>query len=114
MRIRFDETDRCVVCHLVGNLELLSVVEFRKDVARLSAQRHVVFDLSGVAFVDSFGIRALINEVRRTRAQGGHAVICAVRRSVRKLLEVVGFSWVASSFGTVGDALAYLRQPAVA
>jgi anti-anti-sigma factor len=114
MHIKFDEADGCVVCHLVGNLEHLTLTEFRDGIAQLTATKDVVFDLPGVPFLDSIGLGALINAVRRTRDQGGEAVICAPRPSLNRVLDVIGFSCIVSVFDTAADAQAHFVQPAVA
>jgi anti-sigma B factor antagonist len=110
----FEYIDAGVVCHLTGNLEHLTVVEFRESVAQLSGAKQVIFELSAVPFVDSAGLGALIGTVRRTREQGGEAVVCGARPSVQRVLEMVGLHRIVNVFGTLDEAQAYFSGRAVA
>jgi anti-sigma B factor antagonist len=112
--VTFEQTDIGVICHLVGNLEHLTVVEFRESVAHLGAAKQVIFELSAVPFVDSAGLGALIGTVRRTREQGGEAVVCAARPSVQRVLEMVGLHRIVHVFPTASEAQAYFSGRAVA
>jgi anti-anti-sigma factor len=112
--VTFEQADVGMICHLVGNLEHLTVVEFRDSVAHLGAAKQVIFELSAVPFVDSAGLGALIGTVRRTREQGGEAVVCAARPSVQRVLEMVGLHRIVSVFQTVTEAKDYFSRRAVA
>lgn len=114
MSVTFEQTGAGVVCHVTGNLEHLTVVEFREAVAHLGNAKQVIFELSAVPFVDSAGLGALIGTVRRTREQGGEAVVCCARPSVQRVLEMVGLNRVVSVFGTVAEAQAHFERRAVA
>jgi anti-anti-sigma factor len=114
MRVTFDETEAGVICHLVGNLEHLSVTQFRDAVAQLRDTRRVIFELSAVPFVDSAGLGALIGSVRRTREVGGDAVVCSARPSVKRVLEMVGLPRIVNVFDTLDEAQAYCLRRFVA
>ena len=75
-RVRCEETDGGVVCHIVGNLEQETVAQFRDAVTLISDKREVIFEISAVPFVDSAGLGALIGAVRRVRENGGDVVVC--------------------------------------
>ena len=107
MSVTFEQDEAGVVCHLTGNLEHLTVVDFRESVAHLGGAKRVIFDLSAVPFVDSAGLGALIGTVRRTREQGGEAVVCAARPSVQRVLEMVGLHRVVNVFSSLREAQAY-------
>ena len=92
MHVDYDEVGAGLVCHLVGNLEHLSVDEFREEVAQLRANAHVIFDLSAVPFVDSAGLGALIGAIRHVRDLNGDVIVCAARPSVARVLDIVGLS----------------------
>lgn len=64
---------------LVGDLDVVSVEQFAVRMADLEGggRSHVVIDLSGITFVDSSGINALVQSVRSVEARGGTAVLAA-------------------------------------
>lgn len=51
---------------------------------------HVVLDLSQVQFVDSSGLRALVNGAKRARSAGGRLELRSVPPVVRRVLDVSG------------------------
>jgi len=88
--VKFDHTESGTICRIMGNLEELTASQFRQDMAQVHARARVIFDMSAVPFVDSAGLGALIGVIRRIRESGGDAVVCAVRPSVGRVLDLVG------------------------
>jgi anti-anti-sigma factor len=114
VRVTFDETEAGVICCLIGNLEHLSVAQFRDAVAQLRDARRVIFELAAVPFVDSAGLGALIGAVRRTREIGGDAVVCAPRPSVKRVLDMIGLPRIVHVFDNLDEARAYFLRRSVA
>jgi anti-sigma B factor antagonist len=114
VRVTFDETEAGVICRLIGNLEHLSVAQFRDAVAQLRDARRVIFELAAVPFVDSAGLGALIGAVRRTREIGGDAVVCSARPSVKRVLDMIGLPRVVNVFDNLDEAQAYFLRRSVA
>lgn len=50
----------------------------------------VVIDLAGVSFIDSSGLRSLLDAGRRARSRGTDVVLRAVGPEVARLLEITG------------------------
>lgn len=50
----------------------------------------VVIDLEGVSFIDSSGLRSLLDGARRARARGTEVVLRAIGPEVSRLLELTG------------------------
>ncbi|MFP5489023.1 MAG: STAS domain-containing protein [Acidimicrobiia bacterium] len=57
-----------------------------------AAGPHVDLDLSGVEFVDSSGLRVLIDAHQRLTDSGGGLRLVAISDAVRRLLEISGVS----------------------
>jgi anti-anti-sigma factor len=106
LRVKFDQTEAGVVCHVMGNLENLTVGEFREDMALVHDGTRVIFDMSAVPFVDSAGLGALIGAIRRIRELNGEAVVCAVRPTVARVLDLVGLNRIVPVVGNVREAKA--------
>ncbi|MGH9106980.1 MAG: STAS domain-containing protein [Acidimicrobiales bacterium] len=104
VQVTCEETGQAVVCHLQGNLEHATVAHFREAFTTVPPGRPVVFDLSGVPFIDSAGLGALIGAVRRTREMGGEALVCAPRPSVNRVLEIVGLPRIVNVAASVEEA----------
>jgi anti-anti-sigma factor len=107
VNVTYDETGTALVCHLAGNLEQLTVRQFRESLARVRQSARVVFDLSAVNFIDSAGLGALIGAIRHVRELNGEAVVCSARPSVARALELVGLSHVVAVVGDISQARAF-------
>ncbi len=110
--------DNAVVLTLRGELDLRSSPNLRVQLADLvrRCDADVVLDLEDVSFIDSTGLAAMLNALRRlTRARRRLILVCAdgpVRRILR--LTRLDGTFVVHEF--VEDALAALsgRDPAAA
>ena len=112
VRVKFDQTEAGTVCRVIGNLEDLTAGEFREDIAQLHPHGRVIFELSAVPFVDSAGLGALIGAIRRIRDLDGDAVVCSVRPSVARVLELVGLNRIVAVLGDLDEAEAYFLRAA--
>jgi anti-anti-sigma factor len=74
---------------LIGEFDLASVDTFEAAVAPCAAgRREVIFDLSDLEFLDSSGIRAIV-EFALARPDKG-VVLKGARPNVRKVIELTG------------------------
>ena len=69
----------------------------------------VVFDLSGVEFVDSAGLGMLIYAYGSLRGKGGALRVCGVNPHVLSLLELTNMHTLLSIDGTREESLAALK-----
>jgi anti-anti-sigma factor len=114
VHVKCRETEAGVVCSVIGNLEYQSVNQFIDALPMVLGQKHVIYDLSGVPFIDWSGAAALAGAVRGTRAQGGDAVICALRPSVNRALKQIGVPSTVSVLNSPDEAESYLLERAAA
>jgi len=79
---------------LAGELEVVSVDEFSVRMADLDGggRSHVVIDVSGVTFIDSSGINALIRSVRSVEARGGTAVVASPSAVAQRVFAITRLS----------------------
>lgn len=101
------------VCHLSGELDAYSAPRFREAISGLCSFPLIAVDLSGVPFIDSAGLAALVCGVRRIREVGGRVALYAPRRNVGHLICIAGFDRVAPLLGDLAEAKAeLLLEPA--
>ena len=76
-----------------GRLDAVTVPAFEAMLTEhLNAGRsRLVIDLSGVTYISSSGLRALLSVRRRARSDGGDVVLCNMLPRVREIFEMVGF-----------------------
>jgi len=92
------------VCRPVGELDAFSVADFREHLAGLAGDDAVVIDLSGVPFMDSAGLGALIGGIRKIREASGEVVVVCDRPAVLRLLHTTRFDRMVTVVGSVEDA----------
>jgi anti-sigma B factor antagonist len=85
-------SDGALIIEVAGEIDLHTATELQRAVDRLSPFPHpVTLDLSGVGFIDSTGIRALLAINNRATETTGEAVrIVNPTDSTRRLLELTG------------------------
>jgi anti-sigma B factor antagonist len=102
--------DGFLVCRPVGELDAFTVSQFRQALAELASSKRLVIDMSGIPFVDSAGLGALIGGIRRTRELGGDVAVACDRPTLVRLLRTTGFDRIVSVTETVDDAVAALSK----
>jgi anti-sigma B factor antagonist len=94
------------ICRPIGELDAFTVSQFRQALAELAASPRLVIDMSGVPFVDSAGLGALIGGIRRSRELGGDVVVACNRPSLVRTLRTTGFDRIVTMVETVEAAAA--------
>jgi anti-sigma B factor antagonist len=103
-----------VICRPRGELESFTVGQFREALADIASPGCLIIDLSGVPFVDSAGLGALIGGIRRTRELGGQVAVACNRPTLLRLLRTTGFDRIVVVADTVAAALSALQDEELA
>ncbi|PWJ53114.1 anti-sigma B factor antagonist/stage II sporulation protein AA (anti-sigma F factor antagonist) [Quadrisphaera granulorum] len=100
------------VMTLVGDLDLASVPRLRSatDLALpadgTGGASDVVVDLASVEFIDSAGLGALLNTLRRTTKLGGRLALVGASEQAIRLFTMTGVNRVVSLHATLAEAIA--------
>ena len=108
--IQVEEGGQYTICRPVGELDAFTVGQFRESLNDLGSSGRLLIDLSGVPFLDSAGLGALIGAVRRSREAGGDVAVYGARPAVARLLHTTGFDRVASVSDNEHDAALALAE----
>ena len=105
-----------VVLTLRGDLEMQTVVQLRRALAEAldKASGAVVVDLSGVVFIDSTGLAALLNALRRLTRAGRRLLLTCDEGPVLRILRLTRLDTTFSLYGSRVDALEALAAPLAA
>jgi anti-sigma B factor antagonist len=106
--IQIDSADGYTICRPVGELDAFTVSQFRQALAQLASNERLLIDMSGVPFVDSDGLGALIGGIRRARELGGDVAVSCSRPTLTRLLRTTGFDRIVTVTETVEEAAASL------
>jgi anti-sigma B factor antagonist len=105
LEIQVDLANGCTVCRPVGELDAFTVSQFRQALAELASSPRLLIDLSGVPFVDSAGLGALIGGIRRVRELGGDVAVACPRPTLTRLLHTTGFDRIVTVAPSVAEAI---------
>lgn len=99
--------DDVTVVAVAGEIDMLSAPELRAAMAaHLADNTTFVLDMTGVSFLGSAGLAALVEGLQQSRRRGIAFRIVAVERAVTRPLVATGLGDVFAVFGTVEEALA--------
>ena len=79
-----------VVLTVEGEIDVESSPELGAALDDVEADRHVVLDLGGVAFMDSSGLKVLIGQTVRRGEAGGSLYVRNPSPAVRRVVDVTG------------------------
>src|SRR5207302_10095161 len=96
------------ICRPVGELDASTVCQFRQVLAELGTSPRILIDMSGVCFIDSAGLGALIGGIRRAREFGGDVAVACRRPALTRLLRTTGLDRIVIVEDTVERAAAGL------
>jgi anti-sigma B factor antagonist len=110
LEITVDDIGPYTIFRPSGELDAFTVGQFREALTELGCSGHLLIDLSGVPFLDSAGLGALIGGVRRAREAGGDVAVFGPRPAVARVLRTTGFDRVASVAETEQEAAQALAE----
>jgi anti-sigma B factor antagonist len=108
MDITAERRQTATVIGISGRLDLLSAADMKQRMVDevTAGQRRIVVDLSGVSFLDSSGLGALIGALKVARLAGGDLHIARPTEQAQMILELTTLNRVLRPYATVEEALA--------
>lgn len=108
MELTVEKAGDLAVVALPGeHLDASVVEEFKRDMAPLlDTQSKVLLDLSGLRFVDSAGVGALLSCLRRANAAGGDLKLFGMTPPVRAVFDIARMHRIFDIFETREEAAA--------
>lgn len=94
-----------IVMRLSGKLSLETVHNFIQTV-RAEAANHLILDLSGVSFLDSAGVGALVQLFVHRRSQGQAFALTGLTKQSSAVMQVAGLTKLLPIHASVEEALA--------
>ena len=91
-RIAFEPDRECITLHVVGEIDIVTAGDMEDPLLDLLDRgfETVVLDLREVTFLDSSGLRVLINSQRYAQERGAHLSILVGTSRSRDVLELSG------------------------
>jgi len=105
--------DGTVVVNVSGEVDIGTAPDFEDALSRAVEDRlrsALVVDLTGVGFIDSTGLNALVRALERQRLAGSSLVLVSNDSRVAMMLEVTRLDRVLRRYKTRDEALAAARD----
>lgn len=108
--------DGYLLIEVRGELDLSSVPYLRDRMSAILTRPSpgLIADLSGLKFIDSSGVRALLDLQRRVRLLGGTLMLAAPGQAVLRTLQVMGLDGTFAVYLGVAEAAGAARRAAMA
>ena len=84
------DPDGAGVLKVDGDIDMAAGPILRKALLEQEEQGAIVLDLTGVSFIDSSGLRTLLDAARRAEERGDSLTLRSAGPEVRRLLEITG------------------------
>lgn len=100
------------VVALSGEMDIATAPEFTSRMTRLGVadSSRVVVDLSGLTFLDSSGINALVSAAKAVEAGGGKVTLAAPTSHIRQVFDIVQLSDVVAIEPSLEAALGNAQE----
>lgn len=76
----------------------------------IGAQPNFLLDFSGVEFVTSAGLRAILTVLKKIKSSNGVVAMCGVQAPVREILDITGLTPMMQIYASRSEGLAALSE----
>jgi len=110
MEITQKEENGIVSISIEGRLDADSAPEAEKVVKKAleGTTNRVLFNLRGLEYLSSAGLRGLLSAAKEMRRRDGKIVLCSLNEFVKEIFEVSGFQSLIPIAGSVEEGLKVL------
>ncbi|MDR2649957.1 MAG: anti-sigma factor antagonist [Clostridiales bacterium] len=101
------ERNKNLIVKIMGDIDQHNAEEIREKVDKAferSRCGHMIFDFSGVAFMDSSGIGLLIGRYKNVRSRGGTVAIANMNHDLGRIYNISGLKKIIGSFDSLDQA----------
>ena len=101
------------VISVTGDLDVAGAPDLRQAVmvAVADGARYLVLDLSGLDFIDSFGLGVVVGTLKRIRKRRGDLrLVCPVQR-IRRVFEMCDLDRIVALYDTLDSAAVPVDSP---
>lgn len=110
MNIELEEIDGVMVATLYGELDGRTAPAVQDRLLALpAANGKALLDMSGVSYISSAGLRALLMLYRQMAANDGRVALAGLSENIRDVMTVTGFLEFFDDYATLEEGLAALR-----
>lgn len=108
MYLKFDKKNNTLIVTLSGELDHHNAEEVRVKIDdRIDRDNieNVILNFSGVTFMDSSGIGAVVGRYKKISNRGGNLYLAATNKNISKVFELAGLYKLIKNYDTVDEAV---------
>jgi anti-sigma B factor antagonist len=110
MDIELEDVDGVTVATLFGELDGRTAPDVQEKLLALPKEdRLLLLDLSGVSYISSAGLRALLMLYRQIGNGHGHVALAGLSESIRDMMAVTGFLEFFDDYATLEEGVDALK-----
>ena len=95
LKISFERLKKSLTVTMSGKLDTDAAIWAEKSVlTALDGAEKIIFDLNGLEYISSAGLRILIEALKKVKAQGGTMTLKNIGEQVREVLDMTGFAQI--------------------
>ena len=112
MEVELREVADVTVATLFGELDGRSAPSVQETLSSLpQPHARLLLDMSGVSYISSAGLRALLMLYRQIVGNEGRVALVGLPESIKDMMAVTGFLDFFAAYDTYAEALAALNAP---
>ena len=107
MNVLLLERNKNMIVKIIGDIDQHNAEDIREKVDKAferSRCKHMIFDFSGVAFMDSSGIGLLIGRYKNVHSRGGAVAIANMNRDLGRIYNISGLKKIIDSYESLDQA----------
>ena len=107
MEVIISERNTNMIIKIIGDIDQHNAEVIRKKVDKAydrSRCKHMIFDFSGVDFMDSSGIGLLIGRYKNVHSRGGTVSIVNMNHDLGRIYNISGLKKIIGSFESLDQA----------
>ncbi len=107
MDLKYQKKGETLIVEVDGRLDVVAASVFDAECAQRveEGERAVVFDLGGLEYISSAGLRSILIIAKNLKAKGGRFQFCKLSPTVKKIFKMSGFDSYLPICDTIEDAL---------
>ncbi|MBB6216031.1 stage II sporulation protein AA (anti-sigma F factor antagonist) [Anaerosolibacter carboniphilus] len=108
MRLSFENINKNLVIKLDGELDHHTAEEIRDEIDREIdhySVKNIIFDLSGMNFMDSSGIGVVIGRYKKVSKMGGEVAVININSRVERIFKMSGLFNIVKRFENKNQAV---------
>ena len=111
MNIELEQRDGVTIAILFGDLDSRTAPLVQEKLLAVPApQGKALLDMSGVSYISSAGLRALLMLYRQMAANDGRVALVGLPESIRDVMTVTGFLEFFDDYPTLEEGLSALQS----